>query len=145
MSEGSEEPEVSVILLAYNSLENTTKPCVSSLLSTQAGADYELIIVDNASDDGTQDYLKKIAKGDPKIRLVLNSSNLGFSGGNNVGIKIAKGNYVILLNSDTLVTDNWIKKLIAPMNDDPSIGMVETNDKLGGKRTVFELSRDNCL
>lgn len=124
MSEVSDEPEVSVILLAYNSLENTTKPCVSSLLSTQAGANYELIIVDNASDDGTQGYLEKIAKGDPKIRLALNSSNLGFSGGNNVGLKLARGKHIILLNSDTLVTNNWIKKLIAPMNEDPAVGMV---------------------
>lgn len=124
MTSSIEEPDVSVVLLAYNSLEHTTEPCVTSILSTNAGANYELIIVDNASQDGTRDYLKKIAKRNQNIRLVLNSSNLGFAGGNNAGIKIAKGKYIVLLNSDTLVSDNWIKKLVAPMTENPAIGMV---------------------
>jgi hypothetical protein len=77
-----------------------------------------LIFVDNASSDGTVAYLQTI----PGAKLVRNSENLGFAGGNNQGFAIAEGEYVVLLNNDAVVTAGWLDNLLAPMQRDQAIG-----------------------
>jgi GT2 family glycosyltransferase len=89
----------------HSVLEHTSEP-------------YELIFVDNASGDGTLDYLQTI----PGAKLVRNSENLGFAGGNNQGLAIAQGEYVVLLNNDAIVTTGWLDNLLSPMLREPSIG-----------------------
>lgn len=132
-------PLVSVVVLTYNNLE-FTKSCLHSLEQYTFYLNWELIIVDNASTDGTPDYLVQYAKGHDNIRVILNDNNLGFSAGNNVGLRAAKGEYLILLNNDTFVTPNWIKKLIVHFQQDKSLGLIGPVTNNIGNEAKIELN-----
>lgn len=114
----------SIVVLTYNQLEDGTRPCVESIFRHTRKEDFELILVDNASADGTPDYLRQVEKGHDNIKLVLNDRNKGYAGGNNDGMRIASGDFVILLNNDTLVTPNWLDLLLEPFSKDGRIGLV---------------------
>ena len=113
---------VSIVILTFNQLEYTIK-CVESI-EKHTPEPYEIIFVDNGSSDGTRDYLKGYAKNHDNVVLILNDENKGFAGGNNQGIAQAKGNYIVLLNNDVVVTDHWLERLIAHLEIHPDIGMV---------------------
>jgi len=98
---------ISIIIVTYNSLEDIQQ-CISSIESKMI-LPYELIVIDNNSTDGTQEYLK----GARCDHMVLNTENKGFSGACNQGIEISRGEYIILLNPDTIVTKNWASRMIA--------------------------------
>jgi GT2 family glycosyltransferase len=82
-----------------------------------------VIVVDNASTDGTRDYLLELKNGHSNIKVILNEENLGFAKANNMGIRASGGEYIILLNNDTVVTRGWISELIKYFKD-PLVGMV---------------------
>lgn len=115
-------PLVSIILVTYNNL-HYTKQCMESLINKTAYPNYEIIIVDNDSKDDTPTYLKQLEKDVDCVKVILNNNNSGFAGGNNIGIKASQGEYIILLNNDTLVTRGWITSLIKHL-DKENIGMV---------------------
>lgn len=120
---GEQIPAVSIIVLTYNNLE-LNKRCVDSILKNTAYPNYELIIVDNQSTDGTIEYLKELdGLGYPQVKVILNDTNSGFAGGNNIGIAAATGRYVVLLNNDTEVTRGWLTNLVKHMENDPTCGM----------------------
>ena len=115
-------PLVSIIVVTYNNLKYT-KMCIDSIIGKTAYPNYEIVIVDNCSKDDTRGYLKNLEKMHDNIKIILNDENLGFAAGNNVGIKNSKGEYIILLNNDTVVTNGWMTSLIKHL-DEPKIGMV---------------------
>ncbi len=115
-------PKASIIVLTYNGIEDT-QLCLESVVSHTHVA-HEIIVVDNASSDGTPDYLRSFAAEHPNVRLVLNDENLGFSGGNNLGMAISRGRYVVLLNNDTVVTDGWVSRMIDAVERAPGVGLV---------------------
>jgi GT2 family glycosyltransferase/glycosyltransferase involved in cell wall biosynthesis len=98
---------VSIILVTYNSI-NEIKPCLESI-SQYTKNPYEVIIIDNASKDGTSEYLQTLTD----IKLILNQENKGFARACNQGIKKASGEYIVLLNPDTIVTRDWDSRLMA--------------------------------
>jgi len=98
---------VSIIILNYNA-GSLLLDCINSILKTNY-QNYEIIVVDNASND--QSHIKCKEKF-PDIHIIENSENLGYCEGNNVGIRKAKGDYIIVLNPDTIVDPNWIQELI---------------------------------
>ena len=102
-----ESPLVSVIVLNYNAGELLVN-CIDSLKKSTY-TDLEIIVVDNISSDGSQTKCKERF---PDIKLIQNNENLGYCGGNNVGIKEANGEFVVILNPDTEVDPNWIDELI---------------------------------
>jgi len=114
----------SIIILAYNQLENATIPCIESIYRNTNTEDFELIVVDNNSSDRTAEYLKSLETKYENLRLILNKTNKGYAGGNNDGIKAAKGDFIILLNNDTLVTPSWLLNLLSPIEKDSDIGLV---------------------
>ncbi|BCO09778.1 hypothetical protein GF1_21540 [Desulfolithobacter dissulfuricans] len=116
-------PKVSVVVLTYNNLEYT-RACLYSLEKQTRYPDWELIIVDNASTDGTPEFLADYGKENPHVHLVLNKENLGFAAGNNVGMRQATGEYIILLNNDTYLTKGWMRDLVRHFQQDPSLGLV---------------------
>lgn len=116
-------PRVSVIVLCYNNLEYT-KSCLKSLLGVGSYPDIEIIMVDNGSTDGTHEYLQGLELEPDNFKVITNSENLGFSAGNNVGIKAAEGDYIVLLNNDTFTTPGWIFGLVRHLRRDPGIGLV---------------------
>lgn len=97
---------VSVIIVNYNTLE-LTKNCIRSIIQHTQEIPYEIILVDNASTDGSKEYFEK-RNG---IHYIYSNENLGFGRANNLGAEKAKGELLFLLNSDTILIENSIKKM----------------------------------
>ena len=102
---------VSIIVLNYNAGQLLLN-CVDSLKKSTY-TNLEIIVVDNISSDGSQTKCKEKF---PNIRLIQNKKNLGYCGGNNIGIKEAKGEYIVILNPDTIIEPNCIEELISAQN-----------------------------
>lgn len=115
-------PVASLVMLALNQMEYTQE-CILSLFE-HTPIPHELIVVDNGSTDGTPDFLKRLSARWPHVKVISNTSNLGFAGGNNQGMAAARGEVVVLLNNDLLFTPNWLEKMLAWMQEDPSVGLV---------------------
>lgn len=111
-------PLVSVIIVNYNR-RALLKNCLSSLF-TQSYYAVEIILVDNGSDDGSIDYVKKEF---PSVKIIPLKKNLGFAKGNNIGIREAKGELIATLNNDTEVTSHWLGELVKAMISDERVGM----------------------
>ena len=101
------EPLISIVVLNYNAGDLLIN-CVESLKKSSYN-NFEILIVDNISSDNSQTKCKEKF---PDIKLIQNEKNLGYCGGNNVGINHAKGDYIVILNPDTIVDSNWLKELI---------------------------------
>ena len=101
------EPLVSVIILNYNA-GNLLSECIESVLKTDYEK-FEIIIVDNDSKDDSVDRCKEKFR---DVQIIENKKNLGYCEGNNVGIRNAKGEFIAILNPDTVVDSNWLKELI---------------------------------
>lgn len=110
--------QTSIIILVHNQLI-ITQQCIESIRK-HTPENYELIIVDNGSTDGTFEYLQNQAD----IKTVRNSINLGFAKGCNQGQAIATGDSLLFLNNDTVVTENWLGNMLRLLYSDPQIGMV---------------------
>jgi FkbM family methyltransferase len=108
----------SIIILTHNELAYTRK-CMKSILQF-TDEPYELIIVDNASTDGTVEFLETIAN----VKLIHNTENVGFPKAANQGIQAATGRQILLLNNDCVVTTGWLRRLLQALNGDPKIGLV---------------------
>ncbi len=108
----------SIIILTFNELR-FTQVCLE-YIRRYTPESYELIVVDNASTDGTVEYLRD----QRDIKLVLNAKNNGFARGCNQGIEIASGDYILLLNNDTAVSPGWLKNMITCLESNESIGIV---------------------
>jgi len=130
----------SIVVLCYNGLEETTRPCLESIISNTPIASYELIVVDNASADGTADYLKDFAAQHAHVRIQLNDTNKGYSGGNNDGIKLAQGQNIVLLNNDTLVPAGWLDSLLKLFSEQPDVGLIGPITNSAGNEQRIELN-----
>lgn len=124
---------ISLILLTYNRLD-VTKDCLESIRKHTPQA-HEIIIVDNGSTDGSRQWLRQRQLEQPTITLIENSENLGFSAGCNQGIRAANGEFLLLLNNDTVVTPGWLSGLLEPFADQ-STGVVGplTNNLSGAQQ-----------
>ena len=116
--------DVSVIIVNYNTLE-LTKNTIDSVIEKTKNLNYEIILVDNSSTDGSVEFFEREYK--DKIIFIKNNENLGFGRANNKGIEIAKGKYVFLLNSDTLLINNAIKILFDFMEKNENCGVCGGN------------------
>ena len=116
------EKKVYIILLNWNGKKDTLE-CLKSFEKIKYN-NYEIIVVDNGSED---DSVLKIRKYYPKINIIENKKNLGFAGGNNVGIEYAINNcadYVLLINNDTTVEENFLTELVKVGESDEKIGLL---------------------
>ncbi|HDR9128311.1 TPA: glycosyltransferase, partial [Burkholderia vietnamiensis] len=116
-------PKVSAIVLTYNNL-HLTKDCLDSLERYSDGVDLEIVIVDNASSDGSPAYLSAWAASRGKVKLILNDDNHGFAGGNNQGLAAATGDYLVILNNDTVVTRGWAMRMVNHLRHNPELGII---------------------
>lgn len=120
---------ISIIIVTYNTRQMTSE-CIDSIFEKTKDVDFEVILVDNASSDGSKDFFEK----DNRIKYIYSKENLGFGGGNNLGYEHSNGNYIFLLNSDTLLVNNAIKEFYDYMQNAPKnvgcIGCV-LQDKFG--------------
>lgn len=125
--DGIREPRVSVIVLTYNNLA-FTDACLFSIEAYSDYPDLEVIVVDNASSDGSREWLQRWVDEPSKAgharRLILNDDNLGFAAGNNVGLAAATGEVLVMLNNDTYATPGWVRGLCNHLRRDPGLGLV---------------------
>lgn len=116
--------KLSIIIVNYNTYD-LTKQTIESIIKEHHNFNYEVILVDNASSDGSinklQDTFRNIVT-TQRLRIIINKDNLGFAKANNIGIKFARGKYILLLNSDTVLKENCLEKCIAKMEKDKNIG-----------------------
>ncbi len=120
--EPSVRPRASVIVVTHNGLL-FTRLCVESLLANTSVSDYELIVIDNASTDDTPAYLRALGRAHPQVRVRLSERNLGFAAACNVGLEMARGRALVLLNNDTMPPRWWLGGLLRHLGD-PSVGAV---------------------
>lgn len=109
--------DVSVIIVNYNTLKMTDE-CICSVIEKTSGIGYEIILVDNASTDGSKEFFSN----DSRVTYIYNDENLGFGRANNIGIEIAQGRNILFLNSDTLLRNNAIKILSNYLDSHPEAG-----------------------
>ncbi|MFT5295190.1 MAG: GT2 family glycosyltransferase [Colwellia sp.] len=114
-----ESSKISFVLVNWNALSFLVG-CIDSIKKNTQGLSYEIILVDNASTDGSQIYIKNNY---PEIILIENDSNLGFSKANNLGINASTGNLLFLVNTDVIVLEGCISQMVTFMIDNPSVGM----------------------
>lgn len=116
---GITEPLVSIISVNYNGFDDTCEMIVS--LKDHLQFSFELIVVDNASKENEAERIRQLY---PWVKCIRCEKNLGFAGGNNIGIVEAKGKYIFLLNNDTYITDNSLSGLITFLDNNPQVGAV---------------------
>ena len=127
---------VSVLIISFNTRALTLQ-CLRSVHEQTRGVEYEVVVVDNASDDGSADA---IAAEFPSVRLIRLEENIGFARANNLAAKSALGRYLLLLNPDTVILDGAIQKAVAFADANPRAGIV-------GGRTYFgdhRLNYNSC-
>lgn len=127
-------PLVSVVILNFNGKKFLSE-CLDSVLKSDY-RNFEVILVDNASTDGSIEFVQKRAICDHDLKIIHNSRNLGFAEGNNVGARAAKGKYVVFLNNDTKVDLGWLKELVAVMESDETIGAAQSKLLLFDRNTI---------
>jgi len=124
MFEQTHRPLVSIIISNFNG-KNYVEACLSSVLKT-AYSNFEVVLVDNASTDGSLSLVEKSFGRDSRLRIVRNNRDLGFSVANNIGFEYASGSYIVFLNNDTVVDSQWLNYLIEAFESDRTIGMAQT-------------------
>lgn len=112
--------DVSIIIVNWNTVD-ILRGCLSSVYLQTHDIIYELIVVDNASSDGSAEMVKQEF---PQVTLIANSENRGFAAANNQGMLIANGHYTLLLNPDTIILDGAIQKTVAFADQHPDIGVL---------------------
>lgn len=116
-------PLVTVVVVTFNNLE-FTKRCLDSLIAKSDYSNIEFIVVDNASSDGSREYLANWEKSGPNRCVIFNDENRGFAAANNQGLDRAKGDYFVLLNNDTIVTFGWVRTMLQHLSRHPDIGLL---------------------
>ncbi len=117
------KPVVSIIIPVYDQLD-FTRSCLAKLVqNTGDQFSYEVILVNNGSDNETSAYLNSVAESEASFNLVANSANLGFSRGCNIGAEHARGKYLVFLNNDTEPQTGWLENLIRPFQADEKVGI----------------------
>jgi GT2 family glycosyltransferase len=125
-------PRVSILVVTYNNLA-LTRLCLASLQRAAGTLPFEIIVVDNASSDGTQAWLAETAaRALVPLEVVANAHNAGFAAANNQAAARARGDVVVFLNNDCVVVSGWLETLIAHLDRDPSIGLVGPVTNSGG-------------
>ncbi len=114
------ELDLSIVLVAFNSRKHLLA-CLKSLYTTPPTLDFEVIVIDNGSDDGTQEAL---AERFPEARLIESGHNAGYTGGNNLGYRNSSGRHLLFLNPDTLVTGAALEQMVSCADSDGHCGAV---------------------
>jgi len=131
------QPLISIIIPHWNG-KQFLKPCLDAL-ATQTYSSIEVIIVDNASSDGSQHYIKENY---PDVKLIELSENRGFTGACNIGMEAAQGEIISLLNNDTEVAPQWVEKVVEAFDKHSDAGMVASKMLLFNQRDHIHTAGD---
>lgn len=129
-------PRAAVVIITINNLE-LNRQCLEALYEQTEWPNLEVIVVDNGSTDGTVDYLKQAALCHSNLVLILNSKNLGFAPAANAGLARAAGDFLVLLNNDTVITRGLISNLVRHLWSNPELGIVgPVTNEIGNEARV---------
>ena len=129
-------PSFSVVMVTWNNWDYT-RLCLDRLLACLPPSGSEIVIVDNASSDGTRLGLHGYACQHPEVRVLFNDENRGFAAACNQGLRAARRDLLVLLNNDTLVTPGWLRRL-ARWLEDPGIGLVGAVTNVAGNEARID-------
>lgn len=136
---------VSIVMLSWNAPEYT-KTALESIRAYTAG-EYEVIIVDNGSGSETTQWLHSLIDTqtpDHRVRVIFNATNRGYAGGNNQAMAAARGEYVVLLNNDVVVTEGWLDGLLGAFDRIPALGISAPRSNIvAGDQVVLDASYTN--
>ena len=118
--QGAARPSVSIVIPVFNKVEYT-RNCLQALEKNSSAGTYELIVVNNASTDGTADFLKSL---NGQVTVITNTENVGFTKACNQGARCARGEFVLFLNNDTEPQPGWLVALMDAARSDPKAGIV---------------------
>ena len=138
-------PRASIIIVTFDGLP-FTRLCLESLLSSRVSpesADFEVIVVDNGSTDGTVHYLQEVSRRDGRVRMEANGSNAGFGAATNQGVALARGRVLVLLNNDTIVPVDSIDRLVNHLAD-AGVGLVGAVTNRAGNEAEVEVPYRTC-
>lgn len=133
-------PLVSVIIVNHNGIE-FVDACLRSVLNNNYPY-FEVIFVDNASEDKSLEYVKKTFGSDTRLRFIENKASLGPAVGRNKGIAAAKGSYAAFLDNDTVVDKDWLSELVKVFDSDPAIGAAQSKLLRIEQRDFFDSTGD---
>mgnify|MGYP001171398301 CR=1 FL=1 len=121
----------SIVIVTHNQWRHT-RACLESI-HLRTDLPYEIILVDNASTDGTPEFVSQF----PDVQLIRNETNRGFPAAANQGILVSRGEQVLLLNNDTIVTTGWLERLLGAFNNQPDIGLAgPVTNRISGEQQV---------
>jgi len=123
--------DLSIIIINYKTKDLTLQTLDSVFKADPPPGKMEVFLIDNHSQDATPAAVKQQF---PQVKQILSSTNLGFAGGNNLGLRQAKGKYVLLLNSDTVIAKDSLVKMIDYMNSNPQVGLATCRVELFNRR-----------
>ena len=112
--------KISVVIVSWNAKAYLLE-CLESVVRQLPPDDLEVIVVDNASSDGSPEAVRDSY---PSVKLICNDGNDGFAKGNNVGIRASTGDYLFLINSDVVVSDGCFRKMVGTLDQHPEVGML---------------------
>lgn len=119
-------PRISIIIVSWNTRDLLSQ-CIQSVIDGLGKFPYEIIVVDNASSDGSAEMIKNTFAGDPHIHLIQNRTNVGFARANNQALKKASGETIALVNSDITLTDDALLRISNYIDAHPRAGVVSCN------------------
>ena len=115
--------KLSIIIVNLNTVD-LTEGCIKSIYKHKLNSPFEVIVTDNGSNDGSVEMLKKYDKDYKNFTAIFNNNNTGYAKANNQGIRKSKGNYILLLNNDTVVYKNSLNSLVEFAEKNPDAGVV---------------------
>lgn len=135
-------PLVSILVVTYNSSDFIAL-CLESIRRNTAYPNYEVLIVDNNSTDGTKDILERYAAVDAHVQVTVFDTNSGFAAATNKAAARARGEYLLMLNADTMVTSGWIARLMRHIGLDSTVGLVCPVTNFAGNESKINVGYRN--
>jgi GT2 family glycosyltransferase len=132
----------SILLVSYNHFEQTTGPCLASMFKDPELADWEVIVVDNASQPETREALSQAEAQYPALRVIFNDDNRGYPAGANQAMVAARGEVLVLLNNDTLVPSGMLPRLITLLAEHPEWGLLSPVTNSAGNEQAIAIAAE---
>ncbi len=134
---------VSILIVTHNSVEYLGG-CLESIRRNTFHPNYEVVIVDNHSSDGTGLTAQQYAEADARVKVIALTENRGFAGGNNVAARSASGRFLVLLNADTAVSAGWLARLRRGLEKDDDIGLASAVTNFAGNEIKIDWQYRDC-
>lgn len=130
-------PSVSIVIVNFNGKE-LLRQCLFTLSNTNY-SDYQIVVVDNASTDGSLADINGTFSSNPQIKFIENTENVGHAEGCNIGARITNGKYIVFLDSDIeFETNNWLRELVNVMENDPTVGLAQAKIVLAEDKNCLD-------